>query len=208
MIDFNVLKSAESLIKIYKSTSSPQKFGLIITMGFALAIALFPYYFGNQTTLSVLTNFFSAIHGSDIYHLILLYASCFLAVIWVVAGISESNFVNKHYKKLTPDPPIQAGFLNFLVILSVSGLIYSSINSVMAFVIIYSLMLPVDIYFRYALADSAETKINDAFRMKEVNKLILEEFKIYHLRYPMFAVATTRGLLTAIAFVFILGVAN
>jgi hypothetical protein len=204
MIDFNNLKSIEGLIKLYSSASKPQKFGLIITIGFGLAIALFPYYFGNQTTQSVLREFFAEMSSKDVYHLLLLYASCFLAVIWVVAGISESNFVNKHYEKLTPEPPIQSSFLNLLVILSVSGLIYSSIASVMAYVIIYSLMLPIDIYFRYALADNAEKPIKKAERDKEVNRQILEEFKIYHLRYPMLAVAATRGLLTATAFVFLL----
>ena len=65
-------------------------------------------------------------------------------------------------------------------------------------------MLPVDFYFRYALADNAKQPIADARKNKKVDSKILYEFEIYHRRYPMLAVTATRGLLVVTAFIFLL----
>ena len=97
MPNFNDFKILEKLINSYRNMSKPDKFGHIITIGFALAIAFFPYYFGYQTSIDVLKDFFTKIQASNLYHLMLLFVSCLLAVVWVIAGVSETYFIKKHY---------------------------------------------------------------------------------------------------------------
>lgn len=182
----------------------------VITIGLVIAVFLAITLIGRENMSIFFQQFSTNITASNPLAIALLTFTCILSVLYIVAGLLELNESNEKFKSYIPAPPQGAWILNIIVCVLVTLLMYTSITNILQYCIIYSVLIFADLYFRYAIANSANVSIQAALKdisLKratsnninveyEIKYKMLTELFIYYKKYPFLSIVSVRMLLT------------
>ncbi|MCX7111176.1 MAG: hypothetical protein NTX45_13815 [Proteobacteria bacterium] len=211
------MENISKILDIIKSLRNNNKHVIVIAIGLSAAIIMAIFLIG-QNNVNVFFNQFSTkIETSNALKITLFLSNCVLAALYIISGLLELSESKSKFEAYIPPPPEGAWLLNIILCIIMALQIYTAITNILLYCILYAVLIFIDVYFRYSIANSVnvaiQTALNDLSlsRSNRKTKNIAEEIKykmifelyIYYKRYPILSISVVRILLTICSLVLV-----